>query len=239
MRFERILVPTDLTSFTDTAMAHAALFQRTLGSAVTLMHADEVSWFTAERRIGYYIDNVPEGKYGLQQKLSEFGRRYAIHGEPVDTRFVDDQPAHAIVKTAEEIDADLIVMGTHARHGVTRAFLGSVTERVLHETSRSVLTVRPGAVPAPQMRSVLCPIERRELADVTLEKAALIAHAFGAQLIVKKIKDREDISRTAETIGASLIVIGSDRGTTHVVRTATRPVLTVNRKAFAEKREAA
>ena len=50
-------------------------------------------------------------------------------------------PANAIVKYAEEQQADLIVIGSHGRGAVSRLLLGSVAERVLHLAGRPVLVV--------------------------------------------------------------------------------------------------
>ena len=55
-------------------------------------------------------------------------------------------PARAIIEAAELMDADLIVMSTHGRSGVSRWMMGSVAESVLHGTARPILLVRaPGA----------------------------------------------------------------------------------------------
>jgi nucleotide-binding universal stress UspA family protein len=50
-------------------------------------------------------------------------------------------PAAQIVRYAERVGADLIVLGTHGRTGVTRAILGSVSERVVRTAGCPVLTV--------------------------------------------------------------------------------------------------
>lgn len=189
--FERILVPTDLTDFTDAAMAHAFLFQDKLGSKVTMLHADEISWLAAEHPVGYYIDHVPEAKRELQERLAAFALRYAGAGRAITTHFIDDQPAHAICVYAEEMDADLIVMATHARRGLSRAVLGSVTQRVLRDTTRPVLTVVPAAIPSASLRSVLCPVNFTPVARRGLEQAAIVAEAFGAQLIVMHVLEGE------------------------------------------------
>ncbi|RQP27740.1 universal stress protein [Burkholderia ubonensis] len=47
-----------------------------------------------------------------------------------------------LARAAAECDADLIVMGTHGRHGIRRALLGSVAESLLRATDRPVLLVR-------------------------------------------------------------------------------------------------
>jgi nucleotide-binding universal stress UspA family protein len=51
-------------------------------------------------------------------------------------------PADAIVRTAEELDVDLIIMATHGRTGVAHMVLGSVAEKVVRHAPCPVLTVR-------------------------------------------------------------------------------------------------
>ena len=55
---------------------------------------------------------------------------------------LDGKPASAIAALARQSDADLIVMGTHGRRGVSHVLLGSVAERVLRTAHCPVLTVR-------------------------------------------------------------------------------------------------
>ena len=62
-------------------------------------------------------------------------------------------PEDAIVEAANREEVDLIVMGTHGRHGAARLFLGSVAERVVATASCSVLTVRGTARVIPMRRS--------------------------------------------------------------------------------------
>lgn len=52
-------------------------------------------------------------------------------------------PAESILARAEEIGADLIVMGTQGKRGIKRFFLGSVAEQVLRASAIPVLTIRP------------------------------------------------------------------------------------------------
>ncbi len=61
-----------------------------------------------------------------------------------DVHVVFGAAAREIVKLANELDAGMIVMGTHSRTGLAHLLLGSVTERVIH-TSRIPVLVVPGA----------------------------------------------------------------------------------------------
>src|SRR5262245_36236120 len=69
----------------------------------------------------------------------------------VDHRLVlkAGSPAELIIKTAQELKADVVVMATHGRTGVSRLFLGSVTEKVVRASPCPVLTIRGMSVYRP------------------------------------------------------------------------------------------
>jgi universal stress protein A len=52
------------------------------------------------------------------------------------------QPAKEILKAENEVEAELVVMATHGRTGMSHLVLGSVTEKVVRESSCAVLTIR-------------------------------------------------------------------------------------------------
>jgi len=66
------------------------------------------------------------------------------------------RPADEIPATATEVGADLIVLGTHGRTGLSQALLGSVALEVLREARQPVLTVGPdAALEGPELDDVL------------------------------------------------------------------------------------
>lgn len=69
-------------------------------------------------------------------------QRDAIHVE-VFHHLIDAAPASAICEVAQEIGADLILVGTHGRTGMRRALLGSVAETVVRDAACPVLVMRP------------------------------------------------------------------------------------------------
>jgi nucleotide-binding universal stress UspA family protein len=190
--YERILVPTDLSEFDDLAIRYALLFNKRLGSKITMLHAEEVSWLGAEHPVGYYFDNPNEAKEELKLRLDEFAHRTTPESARVATIFADDAPERAIVKTADEVHADLIMMATHGRYGLRRAIVGSVTESVLRHTTRPVLTVTPRLFAineAVALRTILCPVNFSEVARASLEEATAMAEAFDAELIVMHVAE--------------------------------------------------
>jgi nucleotide-binding universal stress UspA family protein len=73
---------------------------------------------------------------GIATRLESVGFRQVSVSTP------DADPWHGIVDDARAWKADLIVMGSHGRHGLDRMFLGSVAEEVLRHATCSVEIVR-------------------------------------------------------------------------------------------------
>jgi len=74
--------------------------------------------------------------------LKQIGETLVKFGSDISYKVVNGVAADEILKTAEEIGADLIAMSTHGRSGISRLALGSVTEKVLRASKIPVLVVR-------------------------------------------------------------------------------------------------
>jgi nucleotide-binding universal stress UspA family protein len=66
-------------------------------------------------------------------------------GVAIDSVLCEGAAWEAINRVADEIDADLVVLGTHGRKGLQRALLGSVAEHVVRTSHRPVLTIHASA----------------------------------------------------------------------------------------------
>jgi len=195
LAFDRLLVPTDMSDFGSLALRYATMFRERLGSHLTLLFADEFYFpiEALELPAGYYLENAPDTQKKLQEKLRDYAIRNC--GTGTEALVVRDAPARAIINSAKQVRADLIVMGTHGRHGWRRAFLGSVTESVLRETDRPVLTVTPALMDAktePAIRTVLCPVNFTRVARESLQYASALASAFDADLSVMYVAEGID-----------------------------------------------
>jgi len=136
--YERILVPTD----------------GSVGSAhVALQAIDLAETYNATIHVLHVIDESVRGLvagFGDEEKLEDRGRKAVEriagmarnHGVDVVTAIEVGDPPQRIVDYADEIDADLILSGTHGRSGVERRLIGSVAERVVRTAPCPVMTVR-------------------------------------------------------------------------------------------------
>jgi nucleotide-binding universal stress UspA family protein len=144
----RVLVPTDFSEYADQALAYAVTLADQVGATVHLIHVfddpDSASLYSE-----VYVPMPPEMRAALLTDIRrQLSTRTATAGhEKVTTEVLTGAPpAQAIVEAARQNGCDLIVMGTHGRHGMAHLLLGSVAERVVRTAACPVLVVRrPGA----------------------------------------------------------------------------------------------
>jgi universal stress protein A len=144
---KQILVPTDLSEGAEEALDYACELARTFGATVHLLHVIGIPTLGVPELgvalTSTVIDSMVRDNQDALEELANRKRDLAQFGQ-VLLRTGDARDL--INQTAKEIGADLIVMGTHGRRGVTRALLGSVTETVVRTAPCPVLTVRPHTV---------------------------------------------------------------------------------------------
>lgn len=141
LEIRTILSPVDFSETSDHALDYAVELAQKLGAQVHIIHVwQPLTYAVAD---GVYIptsEHLSNQVFDLQEKLDKQVARYADRG--VTGRLIEGVPYMTIVQTAEEMKADLIVMGTHGRTGLMHLLLGSVAERVVRLSPIPVLTLR-------------------------------------------------------------------------------------------------
>ncbi|MBL0217969.1 MAG: universal stress protein [Myxococcales bacterium] len=141
-----ILVPTDLSDRAEQALDYACELAKNLGATIHLVNVvgipslgiPELGLAVASTT----IDQIMLDNQTALDKLAD-ARRASVNIGQVMLKCGDAKDL--ILETAQEIGADLIVMSTHGRHGLSRALLGSVAETVVRSSPCPVLTVRISA----------------------------------------------------------------------------------------------
>ncbi len=133
------------TDFSDPALpaVHAAVEEaRRRRKPCYVLHSVDVTSIRAMPAIdwsavtGRILDAL---RAEARKKLEEIGGRL---GKDVETVLSEGTASEAILGKADELDADLIVLGTHGHSGLRRLALGSVAETVVRRSHRSILVVR-------------------------------------------------------------------------------------------------
>jgi nucleotide-binding universal stress UspA family protein len=140
MKLSTILVPTDFSACSDQALDYAIALAGKLDARVHLLTVIGIpAYGVPELGVGVtapMIDSLVRDNQTALDKLADdrkLGTQALVRAG--DARDV-------ILQTAEQLQADLIVMGTHGRRGISRALLGSVAEMIVRTSPTPVLTVR-------------------------------------------------------------------------------------------------
>lgn len=135
----RILCPVDFSTPSEKALDFALELADSLGAQVELVHVYQLPVYA-----------LPDGAMmagpefttrvttELQKSLTELATR---SNRKLPTHLVEGVPYREVVRVAEELGADMVVMGTHGRTGIRHLLLGSVAERVVRSARVPVVTV--------------------------------------------------------------------------------------------------
>lgn len=143
----RILFPTDFSRYSKRAENYAVDLVQGFQAKFYLLHVFEIPFYShagvsagVQADLHRYVQTL---KGQEKDRLEQLGKRLEKKGIRVFTLFREGKTPFEIIKTAEEIPADLLVLGTHGRTGVNHMLLGSVAEKVVRDSPCPVLTVRP------------------------------------------------------------------------------------------------
>ena len=140
MKITDILVPTDFSACSEHALDYAVQLAERLDAKVHLLSVIGVpSYGVPELGVGITAPMIDNLISDHQRELDQLTR---VRKSVAETLVRVGDARDVILQTADEIKADLIVMGTHGRRGFSRALLGSVTEMVVRTSPIPVLTVR-------------------------------------------------------------------------------------------------
>jgi nucleotide-binding universal stress UspA family protein len=152
--FKRILVATDFSAASAPAMREAVELAQDVGSMLLIAHAYQPPNISQAEAVapGVYEEwdrNLRQGVEAQLKPLVEEARNAGVNARPL---VLCGAPYEAIADAVLEHKADLVVMGTHGRQGVSRFFLGSVASRVISTVTCPVMTVRAPAEMAQARR---------------------------------------------------------------------------------------
>jgi nucleotide-binding universal stress UspA family protein len=137
--FGRILCPLDFNDNSLAALQLSAQLAKRDQATLYVMHLIEI----VEEMAGAAPVVFQKDEQITQSELEKIAEsQLAEINHRIILRY--GNPAEQIVAAEIELGAELVVMATHGRTGVSRFFFGSVAEKVVRESSCSVLTVRMG-----------------------------------------------------------------------------------------------
>ena len=192
--FRSILVPLDGSSFAEEAVPLASRIARGAGGKLRLMLVHELPPAPLDLATEKLYTSIElatrksERGYlrGIQAKLRDDGVRV------LSAVTLTGPVGPALARYVRETGIDLVVMATHGRGGIRRAWLGSVADHLIRNLEVPVLLVRPKedkAAPAhrPGVGEILVPLDGSPLAEEALEPAAALARIWDAPLTLLQV----------------------------------------------------
>ncbi len=148
IKIDNILFPTDFSDFSKYAASFAISFACDYGAKLHLLHVVEITYEIREA-VGVEAPPMEEIRSKAKELALEEIEAAATPEllEKLDCEFacVRGKPFAEIIGFAREIEADMIVMGTHGRSALVAAMMGSTAEKVVRKSPCPVFTVRlPG-----------------------------------------------------------------------------------------------
>jgi nucleotide-binding universal stress UspA family protein len=140
MRIRRIVVATDLSRASAAAEKAAVGLAQVLRAEVVLLHCIapvEATILTSSEVTSLLREQEQAVRAAVARRVLRLGKRNAR----IKNLVVTAAAASGIVETSRKLAADLIVIGTHGRTGISRLMIGSVAERVVRTAPYPVLTV--------------------------------------------------------------------------------------------------
>jgi nucleotide-binding universal stress UspA family protein len=145
INLQRILVPTDFSDHSRSALRYGAAFAHKFGAEVYLLHVFQelaVSQPEAVTVGSPIVAPLEQFLAAARTSLERLIREGNLAGVQVHPEVRAGVPFDEIVQFAADKNIDLIVMGTHGRGWLAHVLLGSVTEKVVRRAPCPVLTVR-------------------------------------------------------------------------------------------------
>lgn len=181
----RIIVPLDGSAFADTAIPAAAALARGLHGHLELVmvHSPALS------------GPSPTAALAQDARIRSFEEAYVIQKArsttdaadgPVASSVLDGPVAPTLIEHVRARKADLVVMTTHGRAGLSRFFLGSVADRLVRELHCPILLLPPESpqIPEPGAAArILIPLDGSALAASVLGRAAAVLPDAALELV--------------------------------------------------------
>lgn len=166
-----ILASTDFSETAAHGVAAAARLAAFSGAKLHIVHAVDLS-YTASTTIGLTKEFLDGLHSTALDRLEQVADGLSPSGLDVELHVRNGGAADALLETANEVDADLVVIGTHGRSGLVHTLLGSTAEAILQRTPRPVLSLHTAdALPGPEPKAILIPTDLGTDAVLAMEGA--------------------------------------------------------------------
>lgn len=199
--FEHILIPLDGSSLAECVLPHGLTVARALGARASVLQVveqaeaagrtgaiDPLEWHYSEAQAGAYLQDVAE--------------RLRLAGLPTTQVLLQGDPAERVIDHAQAEHADLILLSSHGRSGLSGWNVSSVVQKILARAYLSILLVpayhpTTTEISALRYERILVPLDGSQRAECVLPLAGALAAHHGSNVILAHVVRRPELPRRA------------------------------------------
>ncbi len=199
--FEHLLIPLDGSSLAECVLPHGLALAQTLGARVTLLQVveqaepagrtlavDPLEWRYSEAEAGAYLQDVAERLHSAGVSAAQV--------------LLQGDPAECVIEHAQAEHADLILLSSHGRSGLSGWNVSSVVQKILARAHLSFLLVpayQPGTATVATLRyeRILVPLDGSQRAECVLPLVAAVVARHSSQVLLAHIVRKPELPRRA------------------------------------------
>lgn len=191
MNIRHILVATDFSEASEAALIAARRYARAFEARVTV--ANVFDPMPLSPAVSYPTQIWTGANFGAQieqetrKLLDEARTKWFVDVDVEALPIRHTSASTALCDAADDREADLIIVGTHGRTGMTRLLLGSVAEQVVRHAHVPVLAMRKTEGLEEQPKRILVTTDFSPSSEPALDDAAAIARRFGAHVTLAHV----------------------------------------------------
>lgn len=135
---KKVLIAVEGGPLTETVVQHGITLAHLIQAEIGLVYVVDATGFIGEG--GYTTQNYIQDSHKEARELfDKLKSQFSI--QQTWTFIEDGKPAAKIVETANEWEADYLVVGTHGRTGISHLLMGSVAEHIIRHSKVPVLVI--------------------------------------------------------------------------------------------------
>ena len=138
---KQVMLPLNFSDCSMDAFEYAVQFAKWVDAPLTLIHAIEPLSYSLDFTLTHPLEETSKREQ-VKNRLTELTDVLSKQGLSAQYELLDKPPVEATLELSAAQEADLIIMGSHGRKGLSRLILGSTASRVLEQSPYPVLTVK-------------------------------------------------------------------------------------------------
>jgi nucleotide-binding universal stress UspA family protein len=195
--FETILVPLDGSDLAAGALEPAAEIAQLVGARIHLVRVPDLPVHAILDQLpGDIARETDAARAEAEASLAEAAEQLTGKGLSVTTSIQEGPPAQGIAKAVDETGAGLVVLTSHGRGAVARAWLGSTADRLIRTLDVPMLLLRKGEWRKPER--ILIGLDGSERAEEILAPTIELAKIWKSGLLLVHVVPAPGPKRTGE-----------------------------------------